>query len=58
MCGGLPRATPATRLAFQTLHLLGRYSRLIGDAADSPVIEPENQCYGGTALLYKFRWGR
>jgi MipA family protein len=41
-----------------TLHLLGRYSRLIGDAADSPVIETENQFYGGAALSYKFRWDR
>jgi MipA family protein len=41
-----------------TLHLLGRYSRLIGDAADSPVVETENQFYGGAALSYKFGWGR
>jgi outer membrane protein len=41
-----------------TLHLLGRYSRLLGDAADSPVVETENQFYGGAALSYKFRWGR
>ena len=41
-----------------TLWLLGRYSRLIGDAADSPVIETENQFYGGAALSYKFSLGR
>ena len=37
-----------------TLMLIGRYSRLIGDAADSPVIETENQFYGGLGLSYKF----
>jgi MipA family protein len=37
-----------------TLLLIGRYSRLIGDAADSPVIETENQFYGGLGLSYKF----
>ena len=58
MCGGLPRATPATRLAFSDSPPSRRYSRLIGDAADSPVIENENQFYGGTALFYKFRLGR
>jgi MipA family protein len=41
-----------------TLLLLGRYSRLVGDAADSPVVETENQFYGGAALSYKFDWGR
>jgi len=37
-----------------TFMLIGRYSRLIGDAADSPVIETENQFYGGLGLSYKF----
>lgn len=37
-----------------SLHLLGRYSHLIGDAADSPIIETESQLYGGLALSYKF----
>jgi len=37
-----------------TLMLIGRYSRLIGDAADSPVIETENQFYGGLGFSYKF----
>lgn len=41
-----------------TLMLIGRYSRLIGDAADSPIIETENQFYGGAALTYKFSLGR
>jgi MipA family protein len=37
-----------------TLYLTGRYSRLIGDAADSPVIETENAFFGGAGLSYKF----
>jgi outer membrane scaffolding protein for murein synthesis (MipA/OmpV family) len=37
-----------------SLILIGGYARLIGDAADSPVIETENQFYGGLALSYKF----
>jgi outer membrane protein len=37
-----------------SLMLMGRYARLIGDAADSPVIETENQFYGGVGLSYKF----
>lgn len=37
-----------------SLILMGRYARLIGDAADSPVIETENQFYGGLGLSYKF----
>ncbi|MBO0762983.1 MAG: MipA/OmpV family protein [Hyphomicrobiaceae bacterium] len=41
-----------------SLHLLGRYSRLIGDAADSPIVETANQLYGGLALSYKFNWNR
>ena len=38
--------------------LIGRYARLIGDAADSPIVESENQFYGGAALSYKFSLGR
>jgi outer membrane scaffolding protein for murein synthesis (MipA/OmpV family) len=41
-----------------TLMLIGRYSRLLGDAADSPIVETENQLYGGAALSYKFSLGR
>ena len=41
-----------------TLYLTGRYSRLIGDAADSPVIETENAFFGGAGLSYKFNLGR
>jgi MipA family protein len=41
-----------------TLLLMGRYARLVGDAADSPIVETENQFYGGAALSYKFNWVR
>jgi MipA family protein len=41
-----------------TLLLIGRYSRLVGDAADSPIVETENQFYGGAALSYKFNLGQ
>lgn len=40
------------------LKLIGRYSRLVGDAADSPVIETEDQFFGGAALTYRFDWSR
>jgi MipA family protein len=35
----------------------GTYSRLLGDAADSPVVESENQFYGGVGLTYTFNSG-
>jgi outer membrane scaffolding protein for murein synthesis (MipA/OmpV family) len=41
-----------------SLHLIGRYAHLIGDAADSPIVETESQLYGGLALSYKFDWAR
>jgi outer membrane protein len=41
-----------------SLHLMGRYSHLIGDAADSPIVETESQLYGGLALSYKLDWAR
>jgi outer membrane scaffolding protein for murein synthesis (MipA/OmpV family) len=37
-----------------TVKLLGEYSRLIGDAGDSPIVESENQFFGGLGLTYKF----
>jgi MipA family protein len=37
-----------------SLLLIGRYSHLVGDAADSPIVETESQLYGGLALSYKF----
>lgn len=33
---------------------LGGYSRLLGDAADSPIVEDENQFMGGAFLAYEF----
>jgi outer membrane scaffolding protein for murein synthesis (MipA/OmpV family) len=37
-----------------SLLLIGRYAHLVGDAADSPIVETESQLYGGVALSYKF----
>jgi outer membrane scaffolding protein for murein synthesis (MipA/OmpV family) len=37
-----------------TLKLSGRYSRLVGDAAASPLVESEDQFYGGLGLTYRF----
>ena len=37
-----------------SLKLNGRYSRLVGDAADSPVIEAEDQFSGSANITYKF----
>jgi outer membrane scaffolding protein for murein synthesis (MipA/OmpV family) len=52
-------ATAAVDLSDRwSLLLIGRYSHLIGDAADSPVVETENQLYGGLAISYKFDWSR
>jgi outer membrane protein len=36
----------------------GRYGRLLGDAADSPVVETENQLSGVLGLGYRFHWPR
>ncbi len=41
-----------------TLKLIGQYSRLIGDAADSPIVESENQFFGGLGLTYRFSFQR
>lgn len=41
-----------------TLKLTGRYSRLVGDAADSPIVESENQFFGGLGLSYRFNLNR
>ena len=35
-----------------------RYSRLIGDAADSPVVESEDQFTALVGISYKFDLGR
>lgn len=37
-----------------TLKLGSKYARLIGDAADSPVIETKNQFTGSVGLIYRF----
>ena len=39
-----------------TLHMQGGWDRLIGDAADSPIVKEgsENQFYGGAGLTYEF----
>lgn len=36
------------------LKLIGQYTRLVGDAADSPIVESEDQFFGGLGLTYKF----
>jgi MipA family protein len=41
-----------------SLTLTGRYSHLIGDAADSPIVESESQFFGGVGASYKFSLGR
>lgn len=37
-----------------TLKVMGRYARLLGDAADSPIVESEDQFMGGLGLTYRF----
>lgn len=37
-----------------TLKLSGKYSHLLGDAADSPIVETESQWMGGIGLAYRF----
>lgn len=41
-----------------TFYIAGQYSRLVGDAANSPVIDTSNQFSGGAGLTYKFDLGR
>lgn len=41
-----------------TLRLNARYSRLLGDATDSPIVESENQFSGGLGVTYRFGAGR
>lgn len=40
------------------LKLMGRYSHLLGDAADSPIVETESQWFGGAGLTYTFDFSR
>lgn len=41
-----------------TLRLSGRYTHLVGDAADSPIVETESQFSGGIGLTYRFGGAR
>jgi outer membrane scaffolding protein for murein synthesis (MipA/OmpV family) len=41
-----------------SLKMTGMYSRLIGDAADSPIVESEDQFFGGLGLTYRFSFQR
>lgn len=41
-----------------TLKLSGRYTHLLGDVADSPVVESESQLFGGVGLTYRFDLAR
>ncbi len=41
-----------------TLYVTGKYTRLVGDAADSPVIDTPNQFFAGAGLSFKFDLGR
>jgi MipA family protein len=41
-----------------SLLLIGRYAHLIGDAADSPIVEAESQLFGGLGVSYKFSLGQ
>lgn len=40
-----------------TLKLMGKYSHLLGDVADSPIVETEHQFFAGVGLTYKFTFG-
>lgn len=41
-----------------TLRLVGRYAHLVGDAANSPIVEREGQLSGGVGLTYRFNFGK
>lgn len=41
-----------------SLKLMGRYAHLLGDAADSPIVESESQWSGGIGLSYRFGGAR
>jgi MipA family protein len=40
-----------------SLKWMGTYARLLGDAKDSPIVETENQFFGGVGLTYTFNSG-
>lgn len=41
-----------------SLKLSGRYTHLLGDAADSPIVETESQWQGGIGVTYRFSVAR
>ncbi len=41
-----------------SLKLSGRYSHIVGDAADSPIVETEDQFFAGAGLTYRFKLQR
>ncbi|MDX2308434.1 MAG: MipA/OmpV family protein [Hyphomicrobium sp.] len=41
-----------------TLMLMGRYAHLVGDAAESPIVESDSQFMAGVGLTYRFGFGR
>ncbi|MEO1207820.1 MAG: MipA/OmpV family protein [Pseudomonadota bacterium] len=41
-----------------TLKLMGKYSRLVGDAGDAQVVEAEDQLFGGLGITYRFTYDR
>lgn len=41
-----------------SVKLSGRYTHLVGDAADSPIVETESQWQGGVGLTYRFSIAR
>lgn len=43
--------------AHWSLKVMVQYSHLIGDAADSPIVEDESQFVGGLGLTYRFNLG-
>lgn len=51
---GLAATMPLSEL--WTLRLNAKYTRLVGDAADSSVVESENQFTGGLGLTYRMNW--
>lgn len=51
---GLAATVPLSEL--WTLRLNAKYTRLVGDAADSPIVESENQFTGGLGLTYRMHW--
>ncbi|MEN0001301.1 MAG: MipA/OmpV family protein, partial [Pseudomonadota bacterium] len=57
--GGIKNVSADLTLEFQatdrvTLRANGGYSRLVGDAANSPISESNNQLSGGLGLLIRF----